>query len=400
MAKSPSLIVAANTGASGDRPQLGLLTSLRFFAALQVLGYHLSLDAKDTWVSATELVKAFFSNGLQAVHFFFVLSGFVLTYAHQAKQSSSPSSINPRSFYLARFARIYPAYALALVISLPSFVYSALVAKIISMGSLYAGLMLVPLLAQSWIPPFAGAWTFPAWSLSVEAFFYLLFPFLIAHARRVRPVVLLLLSSLALMLASLARHVILDSSDWIPSAQIRLNLATYFPLFSLPHFVLGMALCRCVSLAHLKEHAASIVFHVTLATIITLFTLRSSAPDWVLSELVFVSLFGLAIASASRATGFIPKLLSSNSLVQMGESSYALYILHGPLAFWWKRAEAALGLHPFGSWASVSAFILVALGVAYLAHTKYERPMRVWILNQAGRLATSPSSVSKTTLSH
>jgi peptidoglycan/LPS O-acetylase OafA/YrhL len=34
-------------------------------------------------------------------------------------------------------------------------------------------------LTQAWIPKAAVAWNGPAWSLSVEAFFYLLFPFIL-----------------------------------------------------------------------------------------------------------------------------------------------------------------------------------------------------------------------------
>ena len=56
------------------------LTSLRFFAAAEVLIYHCGHDLLDT---APGPLRDLFSNGYEAVIFFFVLSGFVLTYAHR-----------------------------------------------------------------------------------------------------------------------------------------------------------------------------------------------------------------------------------------------------------------------------------------------------------------------------
>ena len=63
-----------------------------------------------------------------------------------------------------------PSYLLALLISAPFFLYSYFVAKTIDLNLFVLGLMLVPMLAQSWCPPASMLWNTPAWSLSVEAF--------------------------------------------------------------------------------------------------------------------------------------------------------------------------------------------------------------------------------------
>src|SRR5205807_512668 len=124
--------------------------------------------------------EGFFSNGYESVSFFFILSGFILAYVYDGLFSSArPSSSSARAFWIRRFLRIYPTYLLALAISLPPFVYydrfgpGALPAPVF-----LGGLFLAPILVQAWVPGLALIWTLPAWSLSVESFFYLCFPYL------------------------------------------------------------------------------------------------------------------------------------------------------------------------------------------------------------------------------
>ena len=78
------------------------LTSLRFFAAAAIVLHH----TQEVWVP-TGFWLPFLLD--QAVAFFFVLSGFILTYVHPAL----PTRAERRRFWLARFARIWPAHATA-----------------------------------------------------------------------------------------------------------------------------------------------------------------------------------------------------------------------------------------------------------------------------------------------
>ena len=73
------------------------LTSLRAFAALAVFGIH--AGSAFGW----PLWQRLFGLGYAGVGFFFVLSGFVLTWA------TRPTT-RPQVFWWRRFARIYPAY--------------------------------------------------------------------------------------------------------------------------------------------------------------------------------------------------------------------------------------------------------------------------------------------------
>jgi peptidoglycan/LPS O-acetylase OafA/YrhL len=54
-------------------------------------------------------------------------------------------------------------------------------------------------------------------------------------------------------------------------------------------------------------------------------------------------LFGMLILSSASLDRRIP-LLCTAPMVALGEASYALYILHMPLLFWWTKGEHLLRL--------------------------------------------------------
>jgi peptidoglycan/LPS O-acetylase OafA/YrhL len=71
--------------------KIDALTPLRFIAAAVVVIFHFGLKGSD--------YIGFFSAGPQMVSFFFVLSGFVMAFAHYEK----PLDLEP--YYIARAAR-------------------------------------------------------------------------------------------------------------------------------------------------------------------------------------------------------------------------------------------------------------------------------------------------------
>jgi len=164
------------------RPKIPALTSLRFFAALHVLLFHTRAMGA---VFGPVWFQRLSSIGYTGVTFFFVLSGFILVYTYSGR------SVTAKKFWSARFARVYPAYAFALLLTLPFFLYGVAHFREIGLPfmafetahiKIAAGLEV--LLLQSWVPPAALSWNAVGWSLSVEAFFYLLFPFLLGRFER------------------------------------------------------------------------------------------------------------------------------------------------------------------------------------------------------------------------
>jgi len=332
-----------------DRPQIKPLTSARFFAALLVVIFHYDLTAKafPSWIA---------DFGYEAVTFFFVLSGFVLTYAHGAE---SGLNISWRRFALARVGRIFPAYYLALLISAPFFIAAAMKghAGVWSDGALMLSML------QAWWPPAALAWNDPAWSLSNEMFFYAVFPIAWLCVLRISPASTLLLTYTLIVLTDLIRGSISDH-----------NLSAYWPLLNLPQFLFGMALAKYF-VFHKAQSSGNATFVFAVAAIILTMALKHRMP-WLVSPSVLSLTFAATIYGLIGITGHIKGALSAASLIALGEASYAIYILHVPIWMWWDRTTRVLfGLHI----SAVFDFIGYALTVVLLSLSAtyfMERPIR------------------------
>lgn len=155
------------------------LTSMRFLAAMLVFIYHYTwLDFDFSILPLERLWSNLFSHGYIGVSFFYVLSGFVLSYAYQERMLSF--DINLKRFYLARLARIYPLHILTLLLAIPLMLDSPW------SQSFYESIPFNLSLTHSFIPYVDYFFSFnsPSWSISNEVFFYVLFPFVIKFRTR------------------------------------------------------------------------------------------------------------------------------------------------------------------------------------------------------------------------
>jgi len=162
-----------------DRHPLQALTGLRFFLALWVVVFHLvpaTPGLAIAWLpGAPDAVNCLLRTGYVAVTVFFVLSGFVLAYNYDL--GAPWCGKQRRRFAIARFSRVYPAYFAGLLSLIPVAVYRLW--RDIPLGeySFSSGILNL-LLLQAWSPRHALSWNYPGWSLSCEAFYYAIFPFL------------------------------------------------------------------------------------------------------------------------------------------------------------------------------------------------------------------------------
>jgi peptidoglycan/LPS O-acetylase OafA/YrhL len=320
---------AGTSGAPGQHDhatRLPSITGLRFIAAFGVFGYHV-LPLAPRWGVLHPLLMA----GQAGVSFFFVLSGFVLTWSDRP----GDGAVN---FWRRRVARIVPTHLLTWAVGIP-----------VTLAVFGALPRLWPLvgtftLTQAWFPDksvFFGV-NGVAWSLSCEALFYALFPVLIVVVRRTGA-----RSRLWLMAGCVLTLAVWQLGLWFvtggavgDAVRVAFWLVSVIPLGRLPEFVLGMLAAR--HLAAADERAASTgtpavwlgglrlpgIASTALLTLIALY-LAGCFPIVVIAGWLTVVPFVLLICAAAQSDlSGRPGLLATTWAVRLGEWSFAFYMCH------------------------------------------------------------------------
>jgi peptidoglycan/LPS O-acetylase OafA/YrhL len=296
------------------------LTGLRFIAAFLIVLHHFGKPPSPLFA------RNVLDHGFVAVNLFFILSGFILTYSYMSHEGSLNTS--KRNFWVARFARIYPVYLLGFLIATPLAMQA-----IRPIGgaspwietSLFAAAALT--LVQSWSSDAVLVWNGPAWSLSVEAFFYLLFPF-------VAPAILKL-KSRSLMLATLVFWIASMAGPLAPlvTAHFDRNFWMFNPLIRLPEFLLGIALGK-FWLMRKRGDFDRYLPHVAVASAGLLVAFLSlELPESVFMNGATAPMMMALIYSLACGRGVLAWFLATKPMVLLGEASYSLYLFHWPLWF-------------------------------------------------------------------
>ena len=362
-----------------SRRPLRALHGLRFFAAFHVLAFHYAP------VSPGTRLAALVSRGPCSVSLFYVLSGFVLAYNYI--DPPSRPRIAPWPFWGARLARIYPVYLLGLVLGAPAFWFRVaggggvtwnFASRLFEIGAA------VVFLVQAWFPGAACVWNCPAWSLSAEVFFYLLFPWF-AAASIVRTSRRLALSiggwllfgavlQAALWLVVRREATALDGrcvTTW-------LAVGAYNPVLYMHQFFVGVGVGRIFSLQEQRWTAAPWVGLSALVAIVWILSAEWSSDAFLIANFCLTPLFAALVWSLASGAGPMARALSRPACVLLGEASYSLYLLHGPIHNfvqisqnrWFNGASPALVFWPYAA-SSVGACVLVFL--------VFEEPARKWL---------------------
>lgn len=350
--------------------RLASLTGLRFVAALGVLLFHYGdplVAGAPAWV--LEVVRG----GYVWVGLFYLLSGFVLAWAH-------PRPLGPverRSFYAARLARLYPAYLVGFVLSIPFATERWLEIGPAAAAKLAIVAAATLLLAQGWITPIARLWNPPGWSTSATAAFYAVFPFAAARLARLSrrglgfAAALLWLAGLALPLAYLVVAPDGPAPALLEHEPLRLAALKFHPLARVGEFLAGVALGllarRGVTFVRHAGLAATAGLGAALAVLAT-----GRVPFLLLHDGLLLPLFAVAILALARGDGLLAHALASRPARTLGDASFALYILQDPL---WRIARAASGSAPPSS-RFVLGYVATAVGIALAVARLVERPAR------------------------
>ena len=321
----------------GPRPVTSLhaLTGARFVAAAAVVFGHIAMmhDLLGPWARG---------NGANAVAFFFVLSGFILTYNYADRLPRGDKRAY-FGFVQARFARIYPVYLLVLLavtaMSLTITHYRPGLAPDVTPARLAAGWLanLFMVQAYSWNMTTLWYWCAPAWSLSAEATFYLMFPLILWQIRRLqRPrAIVAAMAGAWLATAALIAALFLVAVGLMHRPAGSAELVEYCaPYLRIGDFVVGclagLWFVRRGTDPWPSRLGREAALWGGLAVMVTVGTLNNAAaiPHSVGMSLPFVPAAVLIVLALASGPTSVSRLLTSRPMIHLGEASYSLYLVH------------------------------------------------------------------------
>jgi peptidoglycan/LPS O-acetylase OafA/YrhL len=290
-----------------NHQKLYLLQVFRGIAALLVVMAHGELIFYENLNK--EFLFNLFAFGGSGVDFFFVLSGFIITYIH-AQDIGRAAQL--KSFILKRFIRIYPIYWLILT--------SKLIASIIfgysntnerSFLEIIQAFLLFPqdrvILSES----FLGV----SWTLSYELFFYLGFCFLIASKPKLyTPIISLWLLGVFLNFTHLLQ---------LPVDNVLLQF-----LFSELHFefILGCLAAYIVRNYQIKKLENLIYIGLVFYTLAAINTNYGFLP---ISDVIAYGISTTILVIGAFNLEKNHNLIIPPLLLLLGDASYSIYLIHG-----------------------------------------------------------------------
>jgi peptidoglycan/LPS O-acetylase OafA/YrhL len=341
------------------------LTFLRFIAAIAIVIYHYGLSVAPFHGSE---ISFLFKQANIGVSFFYILSGFVmmLAYAHK-------SPIDTKQFLWNRFVRIYPVYFLALIGVCLFFFYVQV--PINGMDFILSLFCL-----QAWVQSAALSINKPGWSISVEALFYGVFPFILHHfyAKKSSIPYTLVGILVIFLLSQLGFHYFLHTYPIHTNQELH-HFIYYFPLLHINEFLVG-TFCGWYFLKYQKvsERNYDILIVVLFSMIIMLlkFPLGLQFHNGLMAVL-----FAPLLITISANKGIITRLLNKKPLLFLGEISYGIYVWQYPVFIMGNKLVKWIGLHN-----AVPIFyfnLLFLLIVASTSYLYFEKPIRKYLLKLA-----------------
>lgn len=295
--------------------QISAFTGLRGLAAWWVVAFHFRDQLSGV---APAAVTAILDRGFLAVDLFFVLSGFVIQLNYGSWFEARVSRPRLRDFAIARLARIYPLHFFLSILFLLNPLAIALFSTAKSLGERWDPLAwaLSLVLVQNWGFVHTLSWNVPSWSISTEAFAYVVFPLAsCALPRLVRSrgtaaiLAALLLAATAALFADTASIGDAVTSRGLPRCVLE--------------FSLGMLLCRVVALDGPPGRGAAGGMLALAATLVAAHFF-AGVPDWLTmpaaSALIVLAYAGPTAPGAALLSAALPQWL--------GMVSYSTYLAH------------------------------------------------------------------------
>jgi peptidoglycan/LPS O-acetylase OafA/YrhL len=302
-------------------------------------------------------------NAALAVDFFFMLSGFVVAHAYEARLRED---MRLSAFIGTRLLRLYPLIFLGVLAGTGVAVAHKVIVGGLATWQLVngavSGLLLLPCYAfPQW--PDAFPMNGPSWSLFFEVFMSVAYALTVRRLTNAR----LLFASVVCVAITLALSI---EFDGVRVGHVKGNFMAGFARVLFP-FVCGILLRRIVYRPGRTAYSESASWGCMLALAALLFAPinRSGIGDFICIVVIFPVL--VAVGAQATANGLLGRLCKLT-----GELSYPLYILHQPVLRVLEEAASRLDITGGARFVVMLASIAACALVAFVALRFYDEPIR------------------------
>jgi peptidoglycan/LPS O-acetylase OafA/YrhL len=241
---------------------------------------------------------------------------------------------------------VYPVYVLSLAVVAPFVAEDPIPGK----APLVAA---HGLLVQGWLGHLPVNWNTPAWTLSCEMFFYLAFPLAALLIPRTGWTGTLVLAASACCLTQVLWRI------GVPD-EIK-------PVIHMADFLMGIAACRAYELMERARRAPAGAWLYVPGTAMSagLIAFPRVLPAAIDLNSALRPLNALLLVGFGLGGGVAARVLSSKVAVYLGKASYAMYILHVPILWWYLR---------WSRQGSAAVYVAMVIGISALVYRFIEEP--------------------------
>lgn len=374
------------------KPHYNLLDGLRGAAALMVIWYHVfegyAFAEGMNSVEGGGLINVF-NHGYLAVDFFFILSGFVISYAYDDRWNIDGNNrLTLGKFFKRRLIRLHPMLVMGAVIGAVCFLIQGGV-KWDGSSTALSWVMVALLLSILFVPAYPGAaydvrgngemfsLNGPSWSLFFEYIGNICYALFIRKMSDNALKVWVFISGMLLALYAIMNVSGYESIGvgWTLDA---VNFFGGFLRMIFP-FSLGMLIARNFKPVRIKG-----IFWISIVALFALFSVPFFASwngvciNGVYEMLCVMVAFPAIVWLA--ASGTTTDSVSSRVCNFLGDISYPVYIVHYPIMYLFYSWLIEKQIYTLSeSWLIVIGVFVLNITLAYVCLKLYDEPVRRWL---------------------
>lgn len=345
---------------------LDSIQAMRGIAALLVVLFHCRIFINNTY-NQKNIGDLLFSFGYIGVDLFFIISGFIITYATVEKEKDSGAN-----YIIKRIFRIYPAYLFCLTLlcifrgmNLNTFELTGGY----NLNNILKSIFLIPLNLNSPAPYYGYSLLIVSWTLTYEIFFYFIFFIGMSINHKYRAII----SSFIILLGYLITSILSGNFNTDPrhhSYDIKWIELITNPIML--NFVLGMlSYYLYFKIKDIKSNYITTISYLSLGISILLLLSGSFNGHGVLK-------FGLVSFIGFLSSLFIIEINQikvKNWILYLGKISYSLYLSHIVIIYSLEKYTSSFPLiGTTNGWSKLIGVVIMSLMLSTIIFRIIEKP--------------------------